>query len=96
MRSGCSGVAIGCSGIPSVIDVRGHRDLFGRPLEVTKQALADNIASAAEIVMGEANESTPAALIRGLGIPISDCEGVDSIAAEDCLFMGLLARRESR
>ncbi len=81
MRSGCSGV---------------HRDLFGRPLEVTKQALADNIASAAEIVMGEADESIPAALIRGLGIPISDCEGIESIAAEDCLFMGLLARRESR
>ena len=93
MRAGCSGVAIGCYGIPSVIDVRGRRDLFGRPLEVTKQALADNIASAAEIVMGESDESTPAALIRGLGIPISDCEGVESIAAEDCLFMGLLAQR---
>jgi F420-0:gamma-glutamyl ligase len=63
---------------------------------VTKQALADNIASAAEIVMGEADESTPAALIRGLGIPISACEGIESIAAEDCLFMGLLARREHR
>ena len=96
MRSGCSGVAIGCSGIPSVIDVRGRSDLFGRPLEVTKQALADNIASAAEIVMGEADESTPAAVIRGIGIPIGDCEGVESIAAEDCLFMGLLARRKSR
>lgn len=94
MRSGCSGVAIGCSGLPSVIDVRGRSDLFGRPLEVTRQALADNIASAAEIVMGEADESTPAALIRGLGIPIGDYEGVESIAAEDCLFMGLLARRE--
>lgn len=93
MRAGCSGVAIGCYGIPSVIDARGKRDLFGRPLEVTKQALADNIASAAEIVMGEADESTPAALIRGLGIPISDCEGVESIAAEDCLFMGLLMRK---
>ncbi|MCE5297905.1 MAG: coenzyme F420-0:L-glutamate ligase [Methanoregulaceae archaeon] len=94
MRSGCSGVAIGCSGLPSVIDVRGRSDLFGRPLEVTRQALADNIASAAEIVRGEADESTPAALIRGLGIPIGDYEGVESIAAEDCLFMGLLARRE--
>jgi coenzyme F420-0:L-glutamate ligase len=96
MRSGCSGVAIGCSGLPSVIDARGRSDLFGRPLEVTKQALADNIASAAEIVMGEADECTPAALIRGLGIPILDHEGVESIAAEDCLFMGLLARRDSR
>jgi coenzyme F420-0:L-glutamate ligase len=96
MRSGCSGVAIGCSGIPSVIDARGRPDLFGRPLEVTRQALADNIASAAEIVMGESDESTPAAIIRGLGIPISDCEGIESIAAEDCLFMGLLARRDEK
>ena len=71
MRSGCTGVAIGCAGIASVIDARGRPDLFGRPLEVTKQALADNIASAAEIVMGEADECTPAAIIRGLGIPIT-------------------------
>jgi coenzyme F420-0:L-glutamate ligase/coenzyme F420-1:gamma-L-glutamate ligase len=92
MRSGCSGVAIGCAGIPSVIDARGRPDLFGRPLEVTKQALADNIASAAEIVMGEADECTPAAVIRGLGIPITDVAGVESIDAADCLFMGLLRK----
>jgi coenzyme F420-0:L-glutamate ligase/coenzyme F420-1:gamma-L-glutamate ligase len=94
MRSGCSGVAIGCSGIPSIIDARGRPDLFGRPLEVTKQALADNIASAAEIVMGEADECTPAVLVRGLGIPITDVAGVESIDAAECLFMGLLARKE--
>lgn len=93
MRSGCSGVAIGCSGIPSVIDARGRPDLFSRPLEVTKQALADNIASAAEIVMGEGDECTPAAIIRGLGIPITDVSGIESIDASECLFMGLLKRR---
>ena len=92
MRAGCSGVAIGCSGIPSVIDVRGRTDLFGRRLEVTKQAIADNIASAAEIVMGEADECTPAAVLRGLDIPIGDCEGIESIDADACLFMGVLAR----
>jgi F420-0:gamma-glutamyl ligase len=94
MRSGCSGVAIGCSGIPSVIDVRGRGDLFGRKLEVTKQAIADNIASAAEIVMGEADECTPAAVLRGLDMPIGDNEGIESIDADECLFMGLLARKE--
>jgi coenzyme F420-0:L-glutamate ligase/coenzyme F420-1:gamma-L-glutamate ligase len=92
MRAGVSGVAIGCSGIPAVIDVRGRSDLFGRTLEVTKQALADNIASAAEIVMGEADESTPAAVIRGLEIPIRDFEGVEAIDADECLFMGVLRR----
>jgi coenzyme F420-0:L-glutamate ligase/coenzyme F420-1:gamma-L-glutamate ligase len=92
MRAGCSGVAIGCSGITAVIDIRGRSDLFGRRLEVTKQALADNIASAAEIVMGEADESTPAAVVRGLEIPIGDFEGVEAIDADECLFMGALWR----
>ncbi len=92
MRSGCSGVAIGCAGIPSVLDDRGRRDLFGRTLEVTKRAVADNIASAAELVMGEADECTPAAIIRGIGLPITDQSGVESIAADDCLFMGVFAK----
>jgi coenzyme F420-0:L-glutamate ligase len=93
MRSGCSGVAIGCAGIPSVIDDRGRSDLFGRKLEVTKRAVADNIASAAELVMGEADECTPAAIIRGIGLPVSDDRiGVESIAADKCLFMGVFAK----
>ncbi|MDD1684389.1 MAG: coenzyme F420-0:L-glutamate ligase [Methanoregula sp.] len=92
MRSGCSGVAIGCAGIPSVIDDRGRSDLFGRKLEVTKRAVADNIASAAELVMGEADERTPAAIIRGIGLPVGDQSGVESIAADECLFMGIFAK----
>jgi len=94
MRSGCSGVAIGCAGIVSVIDDRGRSDLYGRKLEVTKRAVADNIASAAELVMGEADEGMPAAIVRGLGLPISDdAVGVESINADECLFMGLLQKR---
>jgi coenzyme F420-0:L-glutamate ligase len=92
MRLGCSGVAIGSAGIPSVIDDRGRKDLFGRRLEVTKRAVADNIASAAELVMGEADECTPAAIIRGIGLPIGDHIGVDTIDATECLFMGAFAK----
>jgi coenzyme F420-0:L-glutamate ligase len=92
MRLGCSGVAIGSSGIPSVIDDRGRNDLFGRELEVTKRAVADNIASAAELVMGEADECTPAAIIRGLGLPVGDHLGVETIDATECLFMGAFAK----
>jgi coenzyme F420-0:L-glutamate ligase/coenzyme F420-1:gamma-L-glutamate ligase len=96
MRRGCSGVAIGCAGIPSVIDDRGRSDLFGRKLEVTKRAVADNIASAAELVMGEADECTPAAVIRGIGLPVSDhLIGVESIAADECLFMGVFAKNRT-
>lgn len=89
MRLGCSGVAIGCSGIPSVIDERGKEDLFGRELEVTKRAVADCIASAAELVMGEAGECVPAAVVRGVGLPTGNYAGVATINASECLFMGV-------
>jgi coenzyme F420-0:L-glutamate ligase/coenzyme F420-1:gamma-L-glutamate ligase len=92
MRRGCSGVAIGNAGITAVIDDRGRSDLFGRKLEVTQRAIADNIASAAELVMGEADECIPAAIIRGLGMPIDDQTGIESIAAEECLFMGVFRK----
>ncbi len=92
MRRGCSGVAIGAAGITAVIDDRGRSDLFGRTLEVTKRAVADNIASSAELVMGEADESIPGAIIRGLGMPIGDQTGIETISAEECLFMGLLRK----
>jgi len=95
MRRGCSGVAIGAAGITSVIDDRGRSDLFGRKLEVTKRAVADNIASAAELVMGEADESTPGAIIRGLGMPIGDQTGIETISADECLFMGMLRKNNS-
>lgn len=97
MRLGCSGVAIGSAGIPSVIDDRGRNDLFGRKLEVTKRAIADNIASAAELVMGEADECTPAAIVRGLGLPVGDEHaGIETIDATECLFMGAFAKNRTR
>jgi len=89
MRLGCSGVAIGCYGITSVTDERGRKDLFGRELEVTQLAVADNIASAAELVMGEADECVPFAVIRGLDIEMNDESGVHSIEPSECLFMGV-------
>ncbi|UUX93479.1 coenzyme F420-0:L-glutamate ligase [Methanoplanus endosymbiosus] len=89
MRLGCSGVAIGCYGITAVSDEKGREDLFGRALEVTELAIADNIASAAELVMGEADESTPVAIIRGLGLEINNDIGVQSIEPSGCLFMGV-------
>lgn len=96
MRYGCSGVAIGCSGIPSVLDERGSLDLFGRELKVTRRAIADNIASAAELLMGEADEGIPAVIVRGLDIPLGDFEGIEQISADECLFMGIIARKAKK
>lgn len=65
-RLGTTGVAIGAAGLPSLIDQRGQPDLDGRALEVTETAFADSVASAAVLMMGEAAEGTPAALVSGL------------------------------
>jgi coenzyme F420-0:L-glutamate ligase/coenzyme F420-1:gamma-L-glutamate ligase len=64
-RYGVVNVALGASGLPSLIDKRGEPDRDGRPLEVTQIAFADMVASAAGLAMGEGAEGIPAALIRG-------------------------------
>lgn len=65
-RKGVVGLAIGAANLPAVMDLRGRADLDGRPLQVTEVGLADEIASAAELLMGEADEGRPAVLLRGL------------------------------
>ena len=65
-REGTVGLAIGVSGLPARLDRRGEPDLFGRALHVTEVGIADSIASAASIVMGEGAEGWPVALVRGL------------------------------
>ena len=65
-RRGIVGVAIGCAGLPSVIDIRGESDLFGRVLQVTEIGFADEIASAASLLMGQASEGRPVVVLRGL------------------------------
>src|SRR5580704_1251033 len=65
-RQGTVGVAIGAAGLPALIDLRGRPDLFGRKLEFTIIGFADEIAAAASLLMGQADEALPAVLIRGL------------------------------
>jgi coenzyme F420-0:L-glutamate ligase/coenzyme F420-1:gamma-L-glutamate ligase len=65
-RVGTVGVAIGCAGVPATLDLRGQSDLFGRPLRVTIVGHADEIASAASLLMGQASEARPVVLVRGL------------------------------
>ena len=65
-RHGTVGVALGVAGLPALLDLRGRPDLFGRELRVTQIGFADEIASAASLVMGQADEGRPAVLVRGL------------------------------
>jgi coenzyme F420-0:L-glutamate ligase / coenzyme F420-1:gamma-L-glutamate ligase len=66
-RNGTIGTAIGVAGLPGLLDLRGTPDLYGRPLETTEVGLADELAAAASLVMGQAGEGRPVVLARGLG-----------------------------
>jgi len=65
LRSGEINVAIGVAGIKPIRDRRGENDLFGYTLRVKQTAIADEISSAAELVIGQADEGIPVAIIRG-------------------------------
>ncbi|MEC9425250.1 MAG: coenzyme F420-0:L-glutamate ligase [Actinomycetota bacterium] len=64
-RRGVTDVAIGCAGLRPVVDLRGTNDALGRELQVTEVAVVDEIASAAELVMGKA-DGVPVAIVRGV------------------------------
>lgn len=64
-RRGVTDVAIGCAGLRAVVDLRGTHDAYGRELQVTEVAVVDEIAAAAELVMGKSS-GVPAAVLRGL------------------------------
>lgn len=71
-RFGTVGIAIGAAGVPALHDHRGRTDLFGRPLEHTFTALADQIASVADMVSGQSGEGRPVTVVRGLKFPRAD------------------------
>lgn len=68
-RMGNVGVAIGVAGLPALLDLRGRNDLFGRELRISVQGYADEVASAANLLTGEADEGRPVILLRGLNFP---------------------------
>lgn len=74
-RLGNVNVAIGISGIPSLLDQRGYHDLFGRELKATVTAFADQLAGAAGLLTGEADEGQPVILVRGLTWPTGATSG---------------------
>jgi coenzyme F420-0:L-glutamate ligase/coenzyme F420-1:gamma-L-glutamate ligase len=71
-RNGTVGVAIGLSGLPGLVDLRGQPDLFGFRLRITQVGAADELAAAASLVMGQAAEGTPAVHVRGFPYPLRE------------------------
>jgi coenzyme F420-0:L-glutamate ligase/coenzyme F420-1:gamma-L-glutamate ligase len=68
-RVGTCGVAIGCAGLPPVWNQRGLHDLFGYELQSSEECIADELAAAASLLMGQSNEGRPVVVIRGYLLP---------------------------
>ena len=105
-RYGTSGVALASAGFQPIEDERGKEDLFGHPMAVTQRGVADSLSVAAQMVMGERDEATPFAIIRGADIQLTDARiSQDNVAIPwemdiyvESLTLGLLpdgAPRES-
>jgi coenzyme F420-0:L-glutamate ligase len=94
-RKGTVGVALAAAGMEAIVDLRGKPDLFGNVLKVTSQAVADDLCSGAQVVMGEANESVPIVIVRGLTTSAGRSYQMSSFAVdpEQCVYMRSLGYR---
>ncbi len=94
---GTVGVALGSSGIEAIRDFRGKPDLYGRQARITFHAIADDIASAAHLVMGEGRERTPFVVVRGAPVRLTDDDGRRiRLSVEECLYMSQVSSRTRR
>jgi coenzyme F420-0:L-glutamate ligase/coenzyme F420-1:gamma-L-glutamate ligase len=71
-RMGTVGITIGLSGLPGLVDMRGWRDLFGFQLQITQVGVADELAAAASLVMGQSAEGRPVVHVRGFPYPLRE------------------------
>ncbi|MCD4702729.1 MAG: coenzyme F420-0:L-glutamate ligase [Methanosarcinaceae archaeon] len=93
MRLGCVGVALGTSGIVPVEDARGERDLYGKMLHITHKAVADNLVSAAQLLMGEADEGIPCVLVRNAPVTIVEgSEEMPMFSRDECMYYSNIRR----
>lgn len=82
-RNGTVGVAIGVAGMPAMVDLRGKPDLFDFTLRITQVGVADELAAAASLVMGQAAEGTPVVHVRGFPYPLREGTLVELLRPKD-------------
>lgn len=95
LRYGTIGLALGWAGFMGVEDLRGKKDIFGRKLRYTQRAVADNLASSALLVMGEADEKTPFVLIHHAQVKFTNrVQKKDEIFVrpEKCVWRGVYSK----
>ncbi|MFX1376280.1 MAG: coenzyme F420-0:L-glutamate ligase, partial [Promethearchaeota archaeon] len=92
LRKGTIGIAIATAGFEPVEDLRGHPDLFHRPMEITMRAIADDLTSAAQFLLSEADQQTPVVIIRGTNVEFTDNPQLTTeMPAEECLYMNIFS-----
>ncbi|QQR83399.1 coenzyme F420-0:L-glutamate ligase [Candidatus Peregrinibacteria bacterium] len=92
LRMGTVGIALGFAGFRGVSDQRTKKDLYGKPMKYTQIAVADNLACAANVLMGETNESTPFVVIQNAPVQMTDqvfTQADYAIEPKDCIFSEL-------
>lgn len=93
LRKGTIGIAIATAGFEPVEDLRGHPDLFKRPMEITMRAIADDLTSAAQFLLSEADQQTPVVIIRGSNVKFTDNPQLTTeMAPEECLYMNIFSK----
>lgn len=96
LRLGTKGLALAVAGFKPVIDFRGEKDIFGKTLIITRHAVADDLASAAHLLMDEVAERTPVVLIKDAPVVfdggVYGCEDM-MISPDECIFMNALGRK---
>ena len=95
MRLGTTGFAIGSAGFHPIKDVRGEMDLSKRRVRITRHAVADGVAASAQLMMGEAAERTPFAIIRDAPATLGSRGGIRSakLRSNYCLYMSQIIKR---
>ncbi|GAH07457.1 unnamed protein product, partial [marine sediment metagenome] len=93
LRKGTIGIAIATAGFEPVEDLRGHPDLFNRPMEITMRAIADDLTSAAQFLLSEADQQTPVVIIRGSNVEFTENPQLTpEMAPEECLYMNIFSK----
>jgi coenzyme F420-0:L-glutamate ligase len=93
LRKGTIGIAIATAGFEPIEDLRGQPDLFNRPMEITMRAVADDLASAAQFLLSEANQQTPVVIVRDSKVEFTESpQFTPEMPPEECLYMNIFSK----
>jgi len=93
LRKGTIGIAIATAGFEPIEDLRGLPDLFNRPMEITMRAIADDLASAAQFLLSEADQQTPVVIIRNSKVEFTESPQLTpEMTPEECLYMNIFSK----